>query len=677
MKTSKIFNPVEDSEAFRKKEKLCRNNNFKLYQAVGNRRNHPAVSFSHPQQRNHRILSTGHHPSKAKARKRTMPSPAAPRSLPVNVPRSKAKSSLASELGVSDNVDLIQRIVMKRAMGKAANREQIVEIESPQISRLPVIEEAKVESDADTTFSFSCSSSSSTSSSSSPTKEPTPKRKLRKGILMNPKSENDVSKECTAAAAPFRTSLVLKRECARVEEIDVVVISDDEGEVVCLRDATTVEKAVEVEIEEISSNSAGSSIGSKTEKIKQNDKKLTKKSSVLENIEDCLNKQSFLKKNEKLRFWETVQNPDAFSLCRGPHADFRVCSYNILCQDTISKTMYLYRHLSREQHLLNWEVRWQKLREELSSIDADVFGLQEVQECHFNDYIKPFFKKRGYAGLLKTRTGGLFIDGCAIFYKPHKFDILEYRFVEYFVAPNTNMDREQIAQIAKLRCRVTGEIVLFANTHLLFNKTRGDVKLGQLALLFANIHDMKASTGNPCSVIVTGDFNMEPNSAVYRYAANGMINLGGLPRRELSGQGEKGGTPLDACVILPPACGVLRDGMFASACGMKPNRVIAANVFCHPIKLHSVYTHGCSENSEVSTYHADSGNPDFIFYSVKEKSFKGEGVSVKESPCLKLMSRYSLPTRRGLRGLSPWPNFYVPSDHIPLIANFRLTGPSF
>ncbi|VDM80096.1 unnamed protein product [Strongylus vulgaris] len=50
--------------------------------------------------------------------------------------------------------------------------------------------------------------------------------------------------------------------------------------------------------------------------------------------------------------------------------------------------------------------------------------------------------------------------------------------------------RRILGQILLLRCKKTGQDLIYANTHLLFNSARGDIKLGQLAMLIANIQDV-------------------------------------------------------------------------------------------------------------------------------------------------------------------------------------------
>jgi len=82
-----------------------------------------------------------------------------------------------------------------------------------------------------------------------------------------------------------------------------------------------------------------------------------------------------------------------------------------------------------------------------------------------------------------------------------------------------------------------------ANTHLLFNPRRGDVKLAQLMTLFAEIDkltDQSCPAGpqhrNRCPVLICGDMNMEPFSQLYKFVRRGKLALDGQPAAKLSGQ---------------------------------------------------------------------------------------------------------------------------------------------
>jgi len=77
---------------------------------------------------------------------------------------------------------------------------------------------------------------------------------------------------------------------------------------------------------------------------------------------------------------------------------------------------------------------------------------------------------------------------------------------------------------------------LVANTHLLFNPKRGDVKLAQARTLLAKAAAVasKFAVGH---ALLGGDFNATPGSAVYEFVSGGELrNFAALDRRVLSGQ---------------------------------------------------------------------------------------------------------------------------------------------
>ncbi|CAI4222678.1 unnamed protein product [Auanema sp. JU1783] len=346
----------------------------------------------------------------------------------------------------------------------------------------------------------------------------------------------------------------------------------------------------------------------------------------------------------------------------------KICSYNVLCQLTIETTRHLYKHARNTPDVMKWKNRWQLMQKEIERIDADVFCFQEVQYDHFSSHFNPLLAGCGYGGFYKRKTGEC-VDGCAIFYKKSVFKSIKYRVVEYFVKDNSEMDRPQIAQILRLRCLKNGQDVIIANTHILFNNQRGDIKIGQLALLFANIHDEMRNGEAP--LILMGDFNMEAYSYVYRFITEASLFLKGLPRNELSGQGKTGGPTVDADYILPKECQVLRDCMYKD----DGNRDIPKDTFTHPLQLASVYNHVNSNNlKDVSTAHIENANPDFIFYTIKRKVRVGNTCQVYEDTRLRLLKYLTLPDADVIQNtLGPWPNKHVPSDHIPVIAEFLLS----
>ncbi|CAN0400311.1 unnamed protein product, partial [Laminaria digitata] len=104
--------------------------------------------------------------------------------------------------------------------------------------------------------------------------------------------------------------------------------------------------------------------------------------------------------------------------------------------------------------------------------------------------------------------------------------------------------------------------LVIANTHLLFNPKRGDIKMAQLMMLTGRVQRSTSITTHaacvsnssshrnshtqthtpyPLSrsckadgVIICGDFNMTPDSACYHYMTKGELHVDGMNRCENS-----------------------------------------------------------------------------------------------------------------------------------------------
>ena len=160
------------------------------------------------------------------------------------------------------------------------------------------------------------------------------------------------------------------------------------------------------------------------------------------------------------------------------------------------------------------------------------YALYLFQVDHWESHFVPCLTRLGYSGLYKQRTGDDKLDGCALFYRPDKLSLLSHHAVE-FCQPNVSvLDRDNVAIIAKFRHQGSRNPFVVATTHILFNKRRTDIKLSQLAVLFAELNTFARdpSAGGPFAVshlpmIVTGDFNMNPDSAIVsRFVEQGAIN---------------------------------------------------------------------------------------------------------------------------------------------------------
>lgn len=158
-------------------------------------------------------------------------------------------------------------------------------------------------------------------------------------------------------------------------------------------------------------------------------------------------------------------------------------------------------------------------------------------------------------------TGDETHDGCAIFVKKDAFKIVSSYPIEYKVPDHPVLDRDNVALAAVVEWQSpTGGAQQFivATTHVLFNPKvrqamsaiclsevditelttimiqRGDVKLAQLEMLTRTIAELRSEQELP--VLLCGDFNLEPHSALYHFLSTGSLNASGLNRTTLSGQ---------------------------------------------------------------------------------------------------------------------------------------------
>jgi CCR4-NOT transcription complex subunit 6 len=69
----------------------------------------------------------------------------------------------------------------------------------------------------------------------------------------------------------------------------------------------------------------------------------------------------------------------------------RLCTFNVLCETTKNKCAYLYGESTQQK--INWDDRKQLLTNEITTLNADVFCLQEVQEDHYIDFYEPLFHR--------------------------------------------------------------------------------------------------------------------------------------------------------------------------------------------------------------------------------------------------------------------------------------------
>uniref|UniRef100_A0A8B9P6Z5 Protein angel homolog 1 n=1 Tax=Apteryx owenii TaxID=8824 RepID=A0A8B9P6Z5_APTOW len=221
--------------------------------------------------------------------------------------------------------------------------------------------------------------------------------------------------------------------------------------------------------------------------------------------------------------------------------EFRVMSYNILAQDLVEQGLDLYLHCHPD--ILNWNYRLPNILQEIQHWDPDVLCLQEVQENHYWEQLEPTFRMMGFACFYKRRTGRK-TDGCAVCYKHSKFQLISASPIEYFRPGLDILNRDNVGLVLLLQPLLPEGLDLkmvsplcVANTHVLYNPRRGDVKLAQMALLLAEIDKIaKTTEGSYYPVILCGDLNSVPDSPLYKFIRNGQLSYHGMPAWKVSGQ---------------------------------------------------------------------------------------------------------------------------------------------
>ena len=203
----------------------------------------------------------------------------------------------------------------------------------------------------------------------------------------------------------------------------------------------------------------------------------------------------------------------------------RIVSYNLLAESLEQNTTQ-----GLAAGIASWDARKQLLAHELAAWDADIYCLQEVD--HYEDFLLPLMARRDYDGEFLRRRGER-QDGCAMFWRRSKLRRAAYTPLAFDVS--STFDRPNVAQIIEFRTLGGGDkAFVVANTHILFNPKRGDIKLQQVALTAWTLWE--CSDKGAKAVIYCGDFNTAPFSPLYDFLASGRLELDGLCPSVISGQ---------------------------------------------------------------------------------------------------------------------------------------------
>ncbi|KAG4118021.1 hypothetical protein ERO13_D12G266800v2 [Gossypium hirsutum] len=219
-----------------------------------------------------------------------------------------------------------------------------------------------------------------------------------------------------------------------------------------------------------------------------------------------------------------------------------IVSYNILGVENAAKHPDLYLNVPRK--FLKWDRRKDLICKEVNHYNADILCFQEVDR--FKD-LDDLLHENGFKGVYKVRTGDA-CDGCALFWNEKKFTLLHEDSIEFqdfdlrnnvaqFCVLKMNRHQSESSSHAKpsKKRQMRSRRLLVGNIHVLFNPNRGDIKLGQVRLFLEKAYKLSQEWGN-IPVILVGDFNSIPQSAMYQFLASSELNIHLHDRRRISGQ---------------------------------------------------------------------------------------------------------------------------------------------
>ncbi|XP_053991991.1 uncharacterized protein LOC128883536 isoform X2 [Hylaeus volcanicus] len=242
---------------------------------------------------------------------------------------------------------------------------------------------------------------------------------------------------------------------------------------------------------------------------------------------------------------------------------FRVFSWNILAPQLVFPE--LYKHI--DFALLDWNKRVKKILECILEYNPDIVTLQEMSESAFETIFVVKMKRWGYEGFFVRKSFSNHVkelEGVATFWRLNRFSALETQ--KSSLNFDSSYDRPQVACFVVLQDHLRPEEKLIVcNTHLLFNPSRGEVKLGQLQMLFLSVwrllrkwsyHEtLPSSLFNLCTewdssliwkkaydayiqwendrvilenlpgLLLCGDFNFTPNSCLYEWITKGFFDF--------------------------------------------------------------------------------------------------------------------------------------------------------
>lgn len=184
---------------------------------------------------------------------------------------------------------------------------------------------------------------------------------------------------------------------------------------------------------------------------------------------------------------------------------------------------------------LNWQERKYLILEEILSYRPDILCLQEVD--HYYDTFQPIMASLGYHGTFLAKPWSPCLDveqnngpdGCALFFRRSRFSP---QATAHLRLSALMLPTNQVAIVQKLTCRVTGQRLCVAVTHLKARSGWERLRSAQGADFLQKLQRIISQDSNRCKamsgtipLVVCGDFNAEPTEDIYRRFSSSPLGL--------------------------------------------------------------------------------------------------------------------------------------------------------
>lgn len=378
------------------------------------------------------------------------------------------------------------------------------------------------------------------------------------------------------------------------------------------------------------------------------------------------------------------------------HEYLRAMCYNVLSDKLALPSMFTWV----PSQYLNWDHRKLRLLEEVQSYHCDLIALQEVEGESYEAFFKPKMAEIGYDGLYKPKSRARTmrnyenVDGCVIFYKKERFDLVEDFWIEYqsgsieryeaeFPGESESLDRlitrDQIAIAAIFKVKNASQVTEVPRVKGLIRTDSGNTRFASATTSPDGADESSPPKDGPSSssssskdpdeqllMVVNTHIHWDPAYSDVKLMQT-IILLEELAKLTQGPDAKYPGVPVLICGDLNslPNSGVLQL--------LKDGRVDGN----HPEFLGSRYGRYTEDGMEHkfhlnSAYHQCLGHePEFTNYNGQFKGCLDYLMFTRESLT---PHRVLLPPDESVvhQHAAALPNAYMCSDHVPILADFKI-----